>query len=216
VTNLVLASASPARLTTLRAAGIEPTVRVSDVDEDAILDRLGAAGHLDPRAAVLELARAKAQAVAGLISDDPAAFQPGVTVVLGCDSMLEFDGEILGKPHRPEVAVERWQAMRGRSGVLHTGHWAQLLGAEPGSDAEAGDVSSTVVHFADLSDQEIEDYVATGEPLKVAGAFTVDGLGGAFVTGVEGDHHGVIGLSLPLARTLLAGLGIRWTSLWNR
>jgi len=216
VTSLVLASASPARLTTLRAAGIEPTVRVSDVDEDAILDRLGAAGHLDPRAAVLELAHAKAQAVAGLISDDPAAFRPGLTVVLGCDSMLEFDGEILGKPHRPEVAVERWQAMRGRSGVLHTGHWAQLLGAEPGSGAEAGDVSSTVVHFADLSDQEIEDYVATGEPLKVAGAFTVDGLGGAFVRGVEGDHHGVIGLSLPLVRTLLAGLGIRWTSLWNR
>jgi septum formation protein len=201
VTTLVLASASPARLATLRAAGIEPRVAVSDVDEPAVL---AAAGDVPPPEAVLLLARAKARAVA------PA--HPG-TLVLGCDSMLELDGQVLGKPADAAEAVGRWRAMRGRSGRLHTGHW---LVDRRDAGAETGRTSTTVVHFADVTDAEIDAYVATGEPLWVAGAFTVDGLGGAFVRGVEGDHHGVVGLSLPLLRELLGERGVPVTALWTR
>jgi septum formation protein len=218
VTTLVLASASPARLATLRSAGIEPRVAVSDVDEPAVL---AAAGPVPPAEAVLLLARAKAR--------DVAPAHPGA-LVLGCDSMLELDGEVLGKPADAAEAVERWRAMRGRSGRLHTGHWlvdrrgASGDGAGPGAGAgpgpgpgpEEGATSTTVVHFADVTDDEITAYVATGEPLWVAGAFTIDGLGGAFVTGIEGDHHGVVGLSLPLLRTLLAARGVRIPTLWTR
>lgn len=196
---LILASASPARLATLRSAGIAPLVQVTDLDEDAVL---AAAGPLPPADAVLALARAKAE---------HAVAHPRVRgdVVLGCDSMLELDGLVLGKPRDADDARARWRAMRGRAGVLHTGHWIVR-----GSDAVGG-TSSTVVHFAALSDAEIEAYVATGEPLKVAGAFTIDGLGGAFVTRIEGDHHGVVGVSLPLVRELLARLGIAITDLWS-
>ncbi|RMI12634.1 Maf family protein [Cellulomonas triticagri] len=197
---LVLASASPARLATLRAAGIEPVVSVSDVDEPAVL---AAAGDVAPAEAVLLLARAKAEAVA------PA--HPGA-LVLGCDSMLELDGEVLGKPADADEAVARWRAMRGRSGCLHTGHWLVDGRAAPSG---AGATSTTVVHFADVGDEEIAAYVATREPLWVAGAFTIDGLGGAYITGVEGDHHGVVGLSLPLLRTLLGERGVAWHSLWT-
>lgn len=201
MTSLVLASASPARLATLRAAGIEPQVSVSAVDELAVLT---AAGDVPPAEAVLLLARAKAE--------DVAPRHDGA-LVLGCDSMLELDGRVLGKPADAADAADRWRAMRGRSGRLHTGHW--LVDRRDGSDA-AGATSTTVVHFADVTDAEIDAYVATGEPLWVAGAFTVDGLGGAFVTGVEGDHHGVVGLSLPLLRTLLAARGVPITALWTR
>lgn len=218
MTQLILASASPARLETLRRAGVEPSVQVSDVDEDAILERLRAEGPLDPKRAVLELARAKCAAVADQIHDDSPASQPTQRVVVGCDSMLELDGEILGKPYEPEVAIERWKTMRGRSGVLHSGHWVRMLGEVlPGEGVpESGDVSSTIVHFANVTDREIADYVATGEPLHVAGAFTIDGFGGPFISGIEGDHHGVLGLSLPLLRLILGRLGVSWTSLWNR
>lgn len=197
---LVLASASPARLATLRSAGISPLVQVTHVDEDAVL---AAARPLAPAEAVLTLARAKAE---------HAAAHPVVhgDLVLGCDSMLELDGEVLGKPRDAAEARGRWRAMRGRSGVLHTGHWL-VRGARA-----VGATASTRVHFADLSDAEIDAYVATGEPLAVAGAFTIDGLGGPFVTGVEGDHHAVVGLSLPLVRELLAELGIAITALWDR
>lgn len=199
---LVLASASPARLTTLRAAGIEPVVVVSDVDEDAIVaeaaDRYGA---LAPEDIALLLARAKCETVA------KANEVPGV--VLGCDSLLELDGEAHGRPADAAEAVARWRRMRGRSGVLHTGHWL-IDDRDDGEGATIGATASTAVHFAHLSDEEIEDYVATGEPLRVAGAFTIDGLGGAFVTRIEGDHHNVVGLSLPLLRELLAGAGIGW------
>jgi len=227
VTRLLLASASPARLATLTAAGIDPLVRVSEVDEDAVLaaarERFGA---LEPADAVLVLAQAKAEDVARALAsededaapeDDPA---PGDLLVLGCDSMLEIDGEVLGKPRDARDAAERWRAMRGRSGELHTGHWlidertSQADGGS-GTGGTLGAVSSTVVHFADLSDAEIDAYVATGEPLAVAGAFTLDGLGGAFVTGVEGDHHGVVGLSLPLLRELLAEVGVLVPELWR-
>jgi septum formation protein len=208
VTALVLASASPARLTTLRAAGVEPTVAVSAVDEPAVL---AAAGEVPPEDAVLLLARAKAR--------DVAPAHPG-TLVLGCDSMLELDGAVLGKPTDAADAAARWRAMRGRSGRLHSGHWL-VDGRQPSGTArsgsgavEVGATSTTVVHFADVSDAEIAAYVGTGEPLHVAGAFTIDGLGGPFVTGIEGDHHGVVGLSLPLLRTLLGQLGVTFPDLW--
>jgi len=132
------------------------------------------------------------------------------TLVLGCDSVLELGGQALGKPADAEEATARWSAMRGRSGVLHTGHCLRDLS----SGHVAAATASTTVHFADLTDAEIAAYVATGEPLNVAGAFTVDGLGGAFVTGIEGDHHNVVGLSLPLLRELVAELGHVWTDLW--
>lgn len=201
MTTLVLASASPARLATLRAAGIEPTVAVSAVDEPAVL---AAAGDVPPAEAVLLLARAKARDVA-----------PGHAgaLVLGCDSMLEIDGRVLGKPADAAEAADRWRAMRGRSGRLHSGHWLVDRREEA---AEDGATSTTVVHFADVSDAEIDAYVATGEPLWVAGAFTIDGLGGPFVRGIEGDHHGVVGLSLPLLRILLAARGVPITDLWTR
>ncbi len=131
--------------------------------------------------------------------------------MLGCDSVLELDGEALGKPGTAEVATSRWRAMRGRSGVLQTGH--ALSDTASGKTVSA--TASTTVHFADVSDDEIAAYVATGEPLHVAGAFTVDGLGGAFVTGIEGDHHNVVGVSLPLVRSLVAELGHSWTDLWR-
>ncbi len=212
----VLASQSPARLATLRSAGIEPRVIVSHVDEDAILDRMrGATGTLEPAPTVLELARAKCESVVDLLGDDPAILQGRPAVVVGCDSMLEIDGAIVGKPHTASVAVERWRTMRGRSAVLHTGHWMVQVGDSAHRMGAVGDTSSTTVHFADISDAEIEAYVATGEPLQVAGAFTIDGVGGAFIDRIEGDHHGVVGLSLPLARRLASELGVLWHEFWT-
>jgi septum formation protein len=196
---LILASASPARLATLRAAGLDPRVIVSDVDEDGIREPT-------PAATAQRLAELKAAAVAGRLTD------PAGAVVLGCDSLLELDGRALGKPGTPDVARARWQAMRGRASVLHTGHCV----IEPSSGRRVGGTASTTVHFADVSDAEIDAYVATGEPLAVAGAFTIDGLGGAFVERIEGDHHNVVGVSLPLLRCLLADLGVAWPSLWTQ
>jgi septum formation protein len=190
----VLASQSPARLRTLRSAGIEPEVVVSGVDESTVTG--------PPADVALTLAVRKAMAVA------PA--QPD-SLVLGCDSVLDLDGEAHGKPADAAEAVARWQRMRGRSGVLHTGHC--LVDTATGRQTAA--VASTVVHFGDLSDEEISAYVGTGEPLRVAGAFTVDGLGGAFVESIEGDHHNVVGVSLPLLRGLLDELGHRLVDLWS-
>lgn len=198
MTHLVLASASPARLATLRSAGIEPTVIVSGVDESQL-------AGLTPVDLARGLAELKASAVAA--RDD----LPRGALVLGCDSVLELDGEALGKPGDAETATKRWQAMRGRSGVLRSGH--SLHDTTTGRHVSA--TASTTVHFADVSDDEIAAYVATGEPLHVAGAFTVDGLGGAFVTGIEGDFHNVVGVSLPLVRTMVADLGHRWVDLWS-
>jgi len=201
VVQLVLASASPARRATLLAAGIEPVVVVSEVDEDlAVAEATERYGPLQPADIALLLARAKAEDVA-------ARVEPG-SVVLGCDSVLELDGEVHGKPGAAQEAISRWRRMRGRSGILHTGHW--LVDDRADGGATLGATASTTVHFATLSDEEIEAYVATGEPLTVAGAFTIDGLGGAFVTAVEGDHHNVVGLSLPLLRELLGDAGIGW------
>jgi len=194
VTRLVLASASPARLATLRSAGLDPEVLVSGVDESQVRST-------DPAALAGELARLKARAVAPKVPD---------AVVVGCDSVLGLDGAVHGKPADPAEAVARWRAMRGRSGVLHTGHCVIAPGGR-----EVLRSAATTVHFADLTDHEIEAYVATGEPLQVAGAFTVDGLGGAFVRGIEGDHHNVVGISLPLLREMFAELDVAWVSLWS-
>jgi septum formation protein len=184
----VLASASPARLETLRRAGLEPEVVVSGVDEDAI------SAATTPEL-VLRLAAAKARAVAEQVA--------GPAVVLGCDSLLELDGRQLGKPGSAAAAALRWHQMRGRSGILHTGHC--LLDTATGREVTRA--VATQVQFADVTDAEIEAYCATGEPTAVAGAFTIDGLGGWFVEGVVGDHHNVVGVSLPVVRAMLRELG---------
>ena len=201
---LYLASTSPARLATLRAAGIEPIVVPSQLDEDAAVE---AAGPLTPIEMVLLLARLKASAVLG----------PGVDgFVLGGDSAFELDGVVYGKPHLPEVARERWILQRGRTGHLHSGHW--LVDHRGGVVRGAvGDVATAGVTFAsDISDQEIDAYIATGEPLEVAGAFTIDSLGAPFITSVDGDPHAVVGLSLSTLRSLLLQFDVGWPSLWNR
>ncbi|MEV4704121.1 nucleoside triphosphate pyrophosphatase [Actinoplanes sp. NPDC049316] len=195
---LVLASASPARLQLLRSAGFDPSVQVSGVDESVVQTD-------DAYEMCLALARMKAQAVAST-----SVAEAGV-LVLGCDSVLAFDGQILGKPANPREAADRWRAMRGRSGVLYTGH--HLTDLTGGKHAE--DVGATVVHFADVSDAEIDAYVSSGEPLHVAGAFTIDGLGGVFVERIEGDHGNVVGLSLPLFRRLLMTFGVSVPELWK-
>lgn len=206
---LYLASTSPARLATLRAAGIEPILLASGVDEDAAVQ---AAGPLTGREMVLLLARLKAEAVTGRIVDGKQIDG----FILGGDSAFDIDGIVYGKPHLPAVARERWLAQRGREGELHSGHW--LIDHRGGRIGGAtGGVSTATVRFAaDISDDEIDAYVATGEPLEVAGAFTIDSLGGAFIAEVRGDPHAVVGLSLALTRELLLEFGVSWPDLWNR
>ncbi len=206
---LILASGSPARLATLRGAGLAPEVVVSGVDETAIAAE--SAGELAGR-----LAELKAAAVFAALGHLPAdQHRNGASmVIIGCDSVLELDGEVHGKPGTAEVAIERWHRMQGRSGVLHTGH--HVIVADGAQTWQQTRTAATTVHFADLSDAEIDAYVATGEPLDVAGAFTLDGLGGPFVTGVEGDPHNVVGISLPLLRNMLIDAGIPWPLLWTR
>jgi septum formation protein len=200
---LYLASTSPARLTTLRAAGVEPVVLPSNVDEEAAVAQ---AGPLTPTELVQLLARLKAQAVVDAQLDG---------FILGCDSAFELDGEVYGKPHTPAVARERWDLQRGREGQLHSGHW--LIDHRGGTvNGETSAVSSTFVRFADVSDDEIDAYIATGEPLKVAGAFTIDSLGGTYIAEIRGDAHSVVGVSVATLRTMLAGFGVPWHSLWNR
>ncbi|MGV8877223.1 MAG: Maf family protein [Rhodoglobus sp.] len=207
---LYLASTSPARLATLRAAGVEPVLLASGVDEEAVA--AAAPGPLDGPGLVALLARAKAQAVTGLLVDG----EPIDGFILGGDSTFELDGELFGKPHEPEIARARWRAQRGRTGVLHSGHW--LIDHRGGEVRGAtGAVSSARVTFAsNISDAEIDAYVATGEPLMVAGAFTIDSLGAAFITSIEGDPHAVVGLSVSLLRQLLREFDTEWTDLWNR
>jgi septum formation protein len=202
----VLASASPARRGVLRAAGIDPVIEVSGVDEDAIAAGLGEA---TPAVVVTALASAKAEAVV----DKVATAHPDA-VIVGCDSMLEIDGELVGKPGTPARASQRWARMTGRTGVLHTGHAAlRLTGGQ--LVAEAAGSEATTVHFGQLSDREIAAYVASGEPLSVAGGFTIDGLGGWFVDAVAGNHTSVIGISLPLTRRLLGEIGVSVVDLWR-
>jgi septum formation protein len=199
----VLASASPARRALLRTAGLAPEVVVSGVDED------GVAG-LDAVATATALAQRKASAVADrLRSAEGRDPRPGA-VVVGCDSVLAFGGEVRGKPASADEAAAWWRGYRGRQGTLVTGHTVIDLG----TGAEASAAAETVVRFGHPSDDEIADYVATGEPLGVAGGFTLDGYGATFVDGIDGDHGTVLGLSLPLLRRLLAELDIAITDLW--
>jgi nucleoside triphosphate pyrophosphatase len=196
----VLASASPARLRVLREAGLRPEVLVSGVPEDGL-------DHLAPDKIAGILAERKAAAVAERLRGQDAYAQ---ALVIGCDSVFDLDGSPLGKPDDAPDAVARWQEMRGRAGRLHTGHHLIDLG----SDASAGEVATTVVRFGTPDDEEIAAYAGSGEPLSVAGAFTLDGRASAFIDGIDGDPSNVIGLSMPLLRRLLAQLSVRITDLW--
>ena len=204
---LVLASASPARRRVLRCAGIEPEVIVSGVDESSV-------EYADAEQLCATLARLKAEAVvlavaASTAAGNTASVRP--VAVLGCDSVLEFAGEVFGKPADEAEAIRRWRRLRGHSGVLRTGHC--VIDVLTGRVAES--VAGTTVHFADISDAEIATYVATGEPLRVAGAFTIDGLGGWFIERIDGDPGNVIGVSLPVLRRLLAEIGVGVDDLWS-
>jgi septum formation protein len=208
VTRLVLASASAGRLQVLRQAGVDPLVVVSGVDEDALIAGLGP--DASPDAVVGELARAKAERVAGELEGDVATD----CVVLGCDSMLEVDGQLCGKPPSAAAAVSQWQLMAGRAGRLHTGHCLLRLrdAAIIHHEIQSG---CTTVHFGKPTNAELRAYIADGEPLRVAGGFTLDGLGGWFVDGIEGDPSNVIGVSLPLLRSLLQRSGLSVAALWG-
>lgn len=199
---LVLASQSPARLMVLRNAGVEPSVHVSHVDEEAIEARMPQA---TPAQLCLALAKAKAEVVAQDYGDSPDV------IVVGCDSVFDVDGQAFSKASSEEQVRERWAQMMGRAGVLRTGHWVMV----PSTGATAGAVANTIVQMGDPTQAELDAYLATGEPLQVAGGFTLDGLGGAFVDGIEGDPSNVVGLSLPTLRNLLREIGITWTDLWK-
>ncbi len=208
MTRLVLASSSPARLALLRQAGIEPEVVIPTTDEEALTEAARLKNpNLSAEQLVGLLAKAKAESVLSMGQTHGA-------LVLGGDSALEFQGQILGKPHEPEVAIKRWLDLSGNQGVLHSGHYL-IDNRFPNNPVGSLMVSSTKVFFSKLSEQEIRDYVATGEPLKVAGAFTIDGLGGAFIDRIEGDSHTVVGLSLKVLRELATGFGVYYPSLWR-
>ncbi|MEO8330312.1 MAG: nucleoside triphosphate pyrophosphatase [Candidatus Nanopelagicales bacterium] len=200
--HVILASASPARLSVLRAAGLHPEVVVSGIDES------GVAGK--PADVVQTLAERKAMAVAETWRATHQADDDRDAVVIGCDSLLDFNGQAFGKPNDDDETVARWKLMRDQVGVLHTGHC--LVRTDDGRRASA--VASTEVTFGHPTDAEIDAYAATGEPLRVAGSFTIDGYGGWFIDHLSGDHGTVLGLSLPLTRTLLTTLDIPLTTLW--
>ncbi len=203
----VLASQSPARLNVLRSAGLDPSVVVSGVDEDAV-----AASLIDPTP--VELVRALAAAKAEAVLETLIGTHSDM-VIVGCDSMLSIGGEMVGKPGTPEVARERWAAMAGKTGELLTGH--AIIRVDDGEKTkEASGTEGTTVRFGTPSQAEIDAYIASGEPLHVAGGFTLDGLSGWFIDGIDGDFSSVIGISLPLTRRLLAEVGLSVTELWNR
>ena len=207
MTALVLASASPGRRKVLRQAGTDPLIRVSGVDEDAVVAGLGSAAS--PGEVVCALARAKAEQVADRLDSSIGAD----CVVIGCDSMLYVDGRLCGKPGSAQAAASQWRLMGGKSGQLYTGHCLLRLhdGATTHREVES---ACTTVHFASPTDADLQAYVADGEPLGVAGGFTLDGLGGWFVDGVDGDPSNVIGVSLPLLRSLLGRVGLSVAALW--
>ena len=208
MTRVVLGSASPGRLNVLRQAGIDPLVQVSGVDEDVIV--AGQGPDAAPGAVVCALARAKAERVTAEVDRAVAAD----CLVVGCDSMLEIDGRLVGKPASPDAARNQWRLMGDRSGRLYTGHaMVRLLDGQP-SRREA-EFAITTVHFAKPTTADLEAYLATGEPLQVAGGFTLDGLGGWFVDRIEGDPSNVIGLSLPLLRRMLSRVGLSVAALWS-
>ncbi|GAA2306296.1 Maf family protein [Nonomuraea roseoviolacea subsp. roseoviolacea] len=192
---IVLASQSPARLALLRSAGLDPKVIVSGVDEEAY-------SAYSPAALALDLAKAKATAVADGLEEG---------LVIGCDSILELDGRPYGKPASEEEVVERWRVLRGRTGRLVTGHCVIDVAA----GRQAAEVATTVIRFGQPTDEEVAAYAATGEPLGLAGAFSIEGRGGWFVDSIEGDHGNVLGISLPLVRRLFDELGYAVTSFWR-
>jgi len=196
---------------------VTPYVLVSDVDEDSVVAQaVSLYGELAPEDVALVLARAKCESVASVLAGDSCPQDaPDGALVLGCDSVLELDGEVYGKPADAAEATSRWRRMRGSTGILHTAHWLidDRDDSDGGTGATMGEVASTTVHFAKVSDEEIAAYVASGEPLHVAGAFTIDGLGGPFVSGIEGDHHNVVGISLPLLREMLGEVNVSWFDL---
>lgn len=208
MTRLVLASSSPARYALLKAAGIDPEVLVPTADEQALSDLFKAN---NPNHTTSQLVAYLADAKAESVVNNQATYG---ALVLGGDSALEFQGATLGKPHLAEVAIERWKQLRGNQGVLHSGH-CLIDNRDPAAPKVVSKTSSTKVYFANITDAEIEAYVATGEPLKVAGAFTIDGIGGAFIERIEGDAHTVVGLSLGVVRDLCGQLGVEYTSLWR-
>jgi len=207
MTRLVLGSASPGRLKVLRQAGVDPLVVVSGVDEDLVAGRLGPDAL--PGAVVSALARAKAEQVAGQLDGAVAAD----CVVIGCDSMLHIDGRLCGKPESEADARRQWQSMAGRTGQLHTGHC--LIRLLDHQIVHSGtEISTTTVHFGTPSPDDLEAYLASGESLRVAGGFTLDGLGGWFIDRVDGDPSAVVGIGLPLTRRLLRGAGLSIAALW--
>jgi septum formation protein len=210
---LYLASTSPARLALLRAAGIEPVLINPEVDEAKVVAETEAArgAVLEPRLLVELLARAKAEAAASALTSEPLE-----GLLLGGDSVFVLDGVIYGKPHTADAARERWERQRGRTGTLYSGHWLiELVGGIP--KRSIGAVAVAEVTFADdLDDAELDAYIATGEPLFVAGAFTIDSLGAPFISSIVGDPSTVVGLSLPTMRRLVRALGHDWPTLWNR
>lgn len=207
MTRLILGSASTGRLRVLRGAGIDPLVVVSGVDEDALMDQLGDAG---PATVVTTLAEAKAEAVTQVL--DRSVTRD--CAVIGCDSMLYIDGALSGKPGTPELARRQWNSMAGRSGQLFTGHCVvRMLDGQTVASRTAEAVTS--VRFGTPTEEELSDYIASGEPLGVAGAFTIDGLGGWFIDGVDGDPSAVVGLGLSLTRGLLESVGLSIGALWK-
>lgn len=190
---------------TLQQAGIEPDVVAPDVDESQV--QRSAGGELTS-----ELARLKGEAVLAKLGASGGLDEP--LVLLACDSMLEIEGRVYGKPGTQEAAIVRWYRMRARQGLFFTGHFVALV-AGPEDIRSQVRVAETGVTFADLTDAEIAAYAATGEPQKVAGGFTIDGIGGPFVTSITGDPHNVVGISLPLVRQMLLDLGVQWQSLWD-
>jgi nucleoside triphosphate pyrophosphatase len=208
MTRVVLGSASPGRLTVLRQAGIDPLVVVSGVDEDAVIAALGS--NTSPGDVVRVLAQAKADQVAASLDAAVAAD----CVVIGCDSMLYIDGRLVGKPASADAARSQWQSMRGGSGQLYTGHCLLRL-LDGNVSQRASESAFTTVHFAEPTAADLDAYIGSGEPLAVAGGFTLDGLGGWFVDRIEGDPSNVVGLSLPLTRSLLQRVGLSVTQLWE-
>lgn len=206
---VILGSSSPARLATLRNAGIAAQVVIPEVDESVVTGRSGA----DVTA---RLAALKGQTVLLKLRADGELAEASVDdpiIVLACDTMLEIEGRVHGKPGTTAAVIERWRHQRGRQGQLFTGHYVALIS---GSDEIRSDVrvAETVVTFADINDAEIAAYAASGEPQRVAGGFTIDAVGGAFITRIEGDPHNVVGISLPMIRQMIVDMGIAWPRLW--
>lgn len=207
---LILASASPARLATLISAGITPIVRVSHVNEEAIENSMSAS---TPSEIAQALAQAKCEKVIQELAGNNELTPE--TIVIGCDSIFELNGKSYGKPQSATEAKARWQEMMNKTGTLHTGHYISFTN-EQSQQKTAAATASTHVHMGELTNVEMEAYLKSGEPFAVAGGFTLDGLGGAFVQGVTGDPSNVVGISLPTVRNLLTQLGITWTDLWNQ